>query len=60
MKSESEVTQSCPALREPYGLQPSRLLHPWDFPGFSREWGAITFSIWTPIKIIGAILIKSF
>ena len=26
------VTQSCPTLR-PHGLQPTRLLCPWDFPG---------------------------
>ena len=26
----------------PYGLQPTRLLHPWDFPVL--EWGAIAFS----------------
>ena len=26
----------------PHGLQPTRLLHPWDFPGMSTlEWGAI-------------------
>ena len=30
VKSESEVAQSCPTLS---GLQPTRLLHPWDFPG---------------------------
>ena len=34
VKSESEVTQSCPTQR-PHGLQPTRLLHPWDFPGKS-------------------------
>ena len=28
----------------PHGLQPSRFLHPWDFPGKSMEWGAIAFS----------------
>ena len=32
VKSNSEVTHSCPTLR-PHGLQPTRLLHPWDFPG---------------------------
>ena len=30
VKSESEVAQSCPTLREP-----TRLLRPWDFPGES-------------------------
>ena len=31
---ESEVAQLC-LTRDPHGLQPSRLLHPWDFPGKS-------------------------
>ena len=31
---EREVAQSCPTL-QPHGLQPTRLLHPWDFPGKS-------------------------
>ena len=26
-----------------HGLKPTRLLHPWDFPGKSTEWGAIAF-----------------
>ena len=34
VKSESEVTQSCPT-QWLHGLQPTRLLHPWDFPGKS-------------------------
>ena len=42
-ESESEVAQSCPTLR-PHGLQPIRLLRPWDFPGKSAEWIAISFS----------------
>ena len=33
-ESESEVAQSCPTLL-PHGLQPTRLLCPWDFPGKS-------------------------
>ena len=32
------VTQSCPTL-QPCGLQPTRLLHPWDFPGKSTAVG---------------------
>ena len=32
VKSEREVAQSCPTQR-PHGLQPTSLLHPWDFPG---------------------------
>ena len=31
----------------PPGLQPTRLLNPWDFPGKSMEWGAIAFSTQT-------------
>ena len=38
VKSESEVTQSCPT-QQPHGLQPTRLLHPWDFPGKSTGVG---------------------
>ena len=32
-KSESEVAQSCLTLSNPHGLQLTRLLRPWDFPG---------------------------
>ena len=38
VKSESEVTQSCLTQR-PHGLQPTRPLHPWDFPGKSTGVG---------------------
>ena len=31
-ESESEVTQACLTL-QPHGLQPTRPLGPWDFPG---------------------------
>ena len=36
VKSESEVTRSCPTLSDP---QPTGLLHPWDFPGKSTGMG---------------------
>ena len=39
VKSESEVSQLCPALHDPHGLQPTRLLRPWDFPGKSTGVG---------------------
>ena len=48
-ENESEVAQSCLTLLRPHGLQPTRLLRPWDFPGKStgvdchcllRIWGA--------------------
>ena len=32
VKSESEVSQSCLTLSDPMET-PTRLLHPWDFPG---------------------------
>ena len=36
VKSESEVAESCLTRVRPHGLQPPRLLCPWDFPGKSR------------------------
>ena len=36
--ASAKSLQSCPT------LQPTRLLHPWDFPGKVLEWGAIAFS----------------
>ena len=44
LKSESEVTQSCPTQR-PHRLQPTRLLRPWDFQARVLEWVAIAFSM---------------
>ena len=38
VKSEREVAQSCPTLRD-HGLQSTRRLHPWDFPGKSTGVG---------------------
>ena len=38
LKSESDVAQSCQTLR-PHGLQPTRLLRPWGFPGKSTGVG---------------------
>ena len=38
VESESEVAQSGPTQR-PHGLQPTRLLHPWDSPGKSTGVG---------------------
>ena len=37
--SESEVTQSCLTVCNPHGLQPTRLLRPWVFPGKSTRVG---------------------
>ena len=36
---ESEVAQSCLTLKQRHGLQPTRLLRPWDFPGKSTGVG---------------------
>ena len=33
MNSPLTFSQSCPTLLWPHGLQPARLLCPWDFPG---------------------------
>jgi len=41
VKSESEVAQVVPDPQRPHGLQPTRLLHPRDFPGKSTGVGAI-------------------
>ena len=42
-KKEKKVKSlSCRSSRL-HGLKPTRLLHPWDFPGKSTEWGAIAF-----------------
>ena len=36
--------------QRPHGLQPTRLFHPWDFPGRVLEWGAIVDKL-CPFKI---------
>ena len=35
----------------PHGLQPTRLLHPWDFAGKSTKWVAIAFSACSAYKL---------
>ena len=37
---------------QPHGLQPTRLLHPWDFQARLLEWVAIAFSIWCLVLFI--------
>ena len=37
------VTKSCPILLWPHGLQPSRLLCPWDFPGKNTRGKVLPF-----------------
>ena len=46
VKSESEVAQLCPTLRERMDLQPTRLLRPWDFPGKSTGVGCHRLLRW--------------
>ena len=36
------VIHSCPTLRDPHGLQPTRLLCPWESPGKSTGGGCHT------------------
>ena len=38
------VAQSCPTLCDPHGLQPARLLCPWDLPGKDTGVEVISFS----------------
>ena len=38
------VTQSCPTLWDPHGLQPTKLLCPWILQASILEWVAIAFS----------------
>ena len=49
VKSEIEVTQSCPTLNDPMAwLQPTRLLRPWEFPGEGTGVGCHCISeVWT-------------
>ena len=51
VKSESEVTQSCLTLSDPHGLQPTRLLHPWDFPGKSTGVGCHCLLRYDPVDV---------
>ena len=46
VKSQSEVTQSCPTLRNPMDCKPARLFHPWDFPGKNTRVGCHCLKMW--------------
>ena len=50
VKSEREVAQLCPTLR-PHGLQPTRLLRPWDFPGKSTGVGCHRFLCFLTLEV---------
>ena len=45
VKSESEVTQSCPTLSDPMDCSPPGTFVHWIFQARVLEWGAITFSL---------------
>ena len=47
MKSESEVTQLCPTLRDPMDCSPPGFSISWIFKARVLEWGAIAFSNFT-------------
>ena len=44
----------------PHGLQPTRLLRPWHFPGKSLEWAAIAFSEEPHEEIVIPIIIALY
>ena len=39
----AKLVQACMTLCKPYGLQPTRLLYPWDFPGKNTRVGCHAF-----------------
>ena len=39
----AKLVQACLTLCKPYGLQPTRLLYPWDFPGKNTRVGCHAF-----------------
>ena len=45
----NEVAQSFPGSLRPHGLQPTRLLHPWDFPGKSIGVGCHCLALGEPL-----------
>ena len=57
VKSESEVTQSCPTLRDPMDCSPPGSSIHGIFQARALEWGAITFSVSCAILKIKIIII---
>ena len=51
VKSESEVTQSCPTLRDPMDCSPPGSSVHGIFQARVLEWGAIAFSMWLPSHV---------
>ena len=45
VKSQSEVTESCPTLSDPMDCSPPSSSIHWIFQARVLEWGAITFSV---------------
>ena len=61
VKSESEVTQSCPTLSDPMDcMQPTRLLHPWDFLGKSTGVGCHSLLCSKNYPIANIVNLSSF
>ena len=58
VKSEGEVTQVVSDPQRPHGLQPTRLLHPWDFPGRSTGVGChyCVFILLTKVRLVKAMV----
>ena len=60
VESESEVAQSCLTLSDPMDcMQPTRLLHPRDFPGNSIGVGCHCLLIMSKLNISGHLFIQS-
>ena len=59
VKSESEVAQSCPTLRDPMFCSPPGSSVPGIFQARALEWGAIALSIWSTVlfKSAGSLFV---
>ena len=58
VKSESEVAQVVSDPQRSHGLQPTRLLHPWDFPGRSTGVGChyCVLILLTKVRLVKAMV----
>ena len=61
VKSESEVTQSCPTLRDPMDCSPPGSSVHGIFQARVLEWGAITFSdIYAEVEYVSILFSSNF